>query len=298
MVGVLATACTVTSDPQAHPTRVQTGTIGDLQKALARWHQVAATVVYRTARQQPGLPSSAHQCLRRFVDDRADIPIGLAKCDPAGVARLVWDPPARWRLEVTEADRTISATVVGKRSVVCARANGGDERCRRRSRDRLVRSFPFHELVTSVRSVELDIDALEPVTVTHRLVGTAAATVRTGVEWVVGWWCFGSDGTLLSLELRAEGRAPTSVEVTRISSDVRRVAFGALARRSGAATAAHQRGAVLLAAGQTSSSSEGTEDLDDAPTEAAHRSWLNDSLSRCGTLASGVRRCDEPNRGF
>ena len=224
LVGVLATACTVTSDPRAHPTpRVQTGTMGDLQKALARWHQVAVTVVYRTARQQPGLPSSAHQCLRRFVDDRADIPIGLAKCDPAGIARLVWDPPTRWRLVVTEADRTNSATAVGERSVVCAQANGGDERCRRGSRDRLVRSFPFHELVTSVRSVlhELDIDALGPVTVTHRLVGTAAADCfERASSGSSAEWCFGSDGTLLSLELRAEGRAPTSVEVKRISSDV------------------------------------------------------------------------------
>ena len=40
--------------------------------------------------------------------------------------------------------------------------------------------------------------------------------------------CVLTDGTLLSLELRAEGRAPTSVEVTFISSDVRRIAFDAL----------------------------------------------------------------------
>jgi len=231
LVGLLATACTVTSDPPARPTpRLQTASIGELETALARWHQVAATVVYRTDRQQPGLPSSAHQCLRRFVDDREDIPIGLAKCDPAGVARLVWDPPTRWRLEVTEADRKISATVVGERSVVCARATGGDERCRRRSRDRLARSFPFHELVTSIRSVlqELDIDALGPVTVTHRQVATAAAVCfERSSSGSSAEWCFGSDGTLLALELREEGRAPTFVEVKRVSSDVRRISFDA-----------------------------------------------------------------------
>ena len=164
LLGVLATACTETSDhpqrsaassiPAALPSpQVQTGTMADLQEALARWHRVAATVVYRTARQRPGLPSAAHQCLRQLVDDRADLPIAQAKCDPAGVARLLSDPPARWRLEVTEANRTVSATVDEEHSVVCARANGGKERCRRRSNDRLVRSFPFHELVTDVRSV-------------------------------------------------------------------------------------------------------------------------------------------------
>jgi hypothetical protein len=163
-----------------------------------------------------------------LVEDRADIPIGLAKCDPAGVARLLWDPPTRWRLEVTEAYRTVSATVDGERSVVCARANGGDERCRRRSSDRLVRSFPFHELVTGVPSVldELGIDGLGPVTITHGRVGTAAvdcfvrASGASSAEW-----CFGSDGTLLALTLSAEGRAPTSVEVRRITSDVRWIPF-------------------------------------------------------------------------
>ena len=189
------------SIPAALPSpQVQTGTMADLQEALARWHRVAATVVYRTARQRPGLPSAAHQCLRQLVDDRADIPIAQAKCDPAGVARLLWHPPARWRLEVTEANRTVSATVDEEHSVVCARANGGKERCRRRSSDRLVRSFPFHELVTDVRSVldELGIDGLGPVTVTHRRVGTAAADcfVRASGESSAEW-CFGSDGNLL-----------------------------------------------------------------------------------------------------
>jgi hypothetical protein len=225
LVAVLAAACTVTADPRAQPApSVQTVTIGDLQSALARWHHVAATVVYRTDRQQPGLPSSAHQCLRQFVDDRADIPIGLAKCDPAGLARLVWDPPSRWRLEVTEADRTISARVVGDRSVVCARPTGGDEVCNRRRSDRLVRTFPFHELVAGVRSVlhELGVDPMGPVTVTHRLVGTVAADCfERASGGSSAKWCFGSDGALLALELRAEGRAPTLVEATRISADVR-----------------------------------------------------------------------------
>ena len=226
LVVVLSTSCTVTSVPRAHPaSRVETVTIGDLQEALARWHRVSATVIYRTNRQQPGLPPSAHQCLRRYVDDRADIPIGLAKCDPAGVARLVWDPPARWRLEVTEAYRITSATVVGDRSVVCVQANGRDERCRLwRSSDRPVQALPFHELVAGVGSVlhELGIDPLGPVTVTHRLVGNAAADCfERASDGSSAEWCFGSGGTLLALELRAEDRAPTFVEVKRFSADFR-----------------------------------------------------------------------------
>ena len=125
----------------------------------------------------------------------------------------------------------MSATVDGERSVVCARANGGDERCRRRSSDRLVRSFPFHGLVTGVRSVldELGIDGLGPVTVTHRRVGTAAADCFMRASGASSAeWCFGSDGTLLALTLSAEGRAPTSVEVRHISSDVRWIPFDPL----------------------------------------------------------------------
>lgn len=138
---------------------------------------------------------------------------------------MVWDPPARWRLEVTEAYRITSATVVGDRSVVCVQANGGDERCRLwRSSDRPVQALPFHELVAGVGSVlhELGIDPLGPVTVTHRLVGNAAADCfERASDGSSAEWCFGSGGTLLALELRAEDRAPTFVEVKRFSADVR-----------------------------------------------------------------------------
>jgi hypothetical protein len=227
LIGVLAaTACIASSDRRPAPEPlVQQGSIEDLRQALARWHRVPATVVYRTDRQRPGLPLSAHQCLRGFVDDRPeDIPIGLAKCDPAGVARLVWDPPARWRLEVTEANRTISATVVGRRAVLCDPADGTDARCRRRSSDRLVAAFPFRELVVGVRSVlrELGIAPTGPVTVTHRLVGdTPADCYERAAAGSSVKWCFGRDGILLALELRAQGRAPTLVEAERVSSEVR-----------------------------------------------------------------------------
>jgi len=124
---------------------------------------------------------------------------------------LVWDPPARWRLEVTEAYRITSATVVGDRSVVCVQANGRDERCRLwLSSDRPVQALPFHELVAGVGSVlhELGIDPLGPVTVTHRLVGNAAADCfERASDGSSAEWCFGSGGTLLALELRAEDRA-------------------------------------------------------------------------------------------
>ena len=174
LVSVLATACTVTSD---HPQRstasststappsspVQTETMADLQEALARWHRVTASVVYRTARQRPGLPSSAHQCLRQFVEDRADLPIGQAKCNPAGVARLLSGStrPMATRGHGGEPDGERDGSTESARW--CAHgpteetngAGGG-------AAIELVRSFPFHELVTGVRSVldELGIDGL------------------------------------------------------------------------------------------------------------------------------------------
>ena len=123
----------------------------------------------------------------------------------------------------------MSATVDEEHSVVCARAteerNGAVGGA---TVQRLVRSFPFHELVTGVYAVldQLGIDGLGPVTVTHRRVRTAAADcfARASGESSAEW-CFGSDGTLLALTLSAEGRAPTSVEVRHISSDVRWIPF-------------------------------------------------------------------------
>ena len=175
----------------------------ELRRALARWRDAPATLTFRTERQRPGLPLSAHQCLRGFVDDRADIPEALQVCDPAGVATRVWDPsPARFRLDVTEAGTTITAIVVGGRGVMCTPELG----CRSRTPRWIVRSFPFHELIepVEVTLAGAGIDPAAPVTGSRRRAGYGAldcfevASLGSSVVW-----CF-RDGVLRSLRIRPE----------------------------------------------------------------------------------------------
>lgn len=227
---LIGIACT--STPARRPTPpppVRSATMRELRQALARWRDEPTTVTYRTERQRPGLPMSAHQCLRRFVDERSDIPEALRTCDPGGVVTLVWDPPAgRWRLDVTEAGTTIAAIVDGDRGLVCTHRRG----CRSRMPAAIVRSFPFHELIEPVESTLADagIDPSGPAAIVHRTIGGVAvdcfemASAHSAVAW-----CFGGDGWLRSLRIRIEGRGPTIAEAERTSARVAGDAFDPLA---------------------------------------------------------------------
>jgi hypothetical protein len=221
---VVLIACTSQpSDPAPSAEAPESATLADLREAIATWHQTSATIVYRTSRQRPGLPISAHQCLREYALVRSDIPMALRTCDPAGVVTLVWDPPARWRIDVTEAGKTTTAIVEGNHGIVCGLSHGDGGSCRSGSVGTIARTFPFHQLIAAVgaTSREAGVEAASGITVTSRIVagmpvrcyqrrsGTASAT-----------WCFAVEGALLSLVLRTEGRAPTIVEAERISDDV------------------------------------------------------------------------------
>jgi hypothetical protein len=227
---LLVSACTAstrgtpvassTTRPGSTP---RTTTFAALREAVTTWHRTRATIVYRTQRQRPGQPISAHQCLREMVIERSEIPMGLRRCDPSGTVTLVWDPPRRWRIDSTEAGETTTAIVVASTGVLCLRRLGGRVSCRSRPARALVRAVAFHELLADVRgtsrSIGLDADgrviawndevAGAPVRCFERRDGASAAT-----------WCFGNGGALLSMTLRRPGRLPTIVEAERVSSEV------------------------------------------------------------------------------
>lgn len=223
LVGVtLAWSCTPPLPRPPTPSRSRTTTIQELHEAIARWHRTRATITYRTERQRPGFPASAHQCLRQVVGDRSEIPMGLTMCDPAGVVTLAWDPPTRWRLDVTEAGATTSAVVIGSRGVVCERTDGPDATCRSQPVNEIARAFPFHELIAGVRPTvqEVGITPGGSITVTEGVVAhTQVRCFERGSAQSGVTWCFAGD-VLLSLTLRLEGRAPTIAEAERFSGDV------------------------------------------------------------------------------
>jgi hypothetical protein len=209
--------------PSPSQSSLETATLADLRDAIATWHVRPATIVYHTSRQRPGMPISAHQCLREYVLVRADIPMGLRTCDPAGVVTLTWDPPTRWRIDVTEAGKTTTAIVVGNRGVVCGPSKGDGGSCRSRSAGSIARTFPFIELIAAVgaTSKEAGIEGGGEITVRSRIVaGTPTRCYQRRSEAASVTWCFAAGGALLSLALRTEGRAPTIAEAERVSEDV------------------------------------------------------------------------------
>jgi hypothetical protein len=222
-VFVLIACTSPPMDPAPSPHAPESATLPDLRDAIATWHATSATIVYRTSRQRPGLPISAHQCLREYVLVRSDIPMGLRICDPAGVVKLAWDPPARWRIDVTEAGETTTAIVAGDHGMVCGPSNGSGGSCRSGSVGEIARTFPFHQLIAAVgaTSREAGIQVGGEITVRSRIVAGIPVRCfqrRSGTASVT--WCFAAGGALLSLVLRTEGRAPTIAEAERISDDV------------------------------------------------------------------------------
>jgi hypothetical protein len=224
-VSVLVLIACTSQPTNPAPSRepLEVATLADLRDAIARWHVTSATIVYRTSRQRPGLPISAHQCLREYALVRSDIPMALRTCDPAGVVTLAWDPPARWRIDVTEAGKTTTAIVVGNHGVVCGPSRGDDGSCRSGSVGAIARTFPFHQLIAAVgaTSREAGVEDGSGITVTSRIVaGMPVRCYQRRSGATSATWCFDVGGALLSLTLRTAGRGPTIVEAERISDDV------------------------------------------------------------------------------
>ncbi len=229
MAAVALSACTSASHgrpiaPTGTPTAVTTvTTIAELRAAVAAWHRTPATITYRTERQRPGLAESAHQCLRAVVSERTGIQAGLRMCDPSGVVTLIWDPPKRWRLDVAEGGITTTAIVVAHDGLMCERPYGAGVSCRSRAVEAILRDVPFRELIAGVtgtlRSVGLSTGG--PVTGTDGVVSGVPVRCferRSGTS--AARWCFADEGALLSLRLLTEGRAPTIIEVARVSDQV------------------------------------------------------------------------------
>jgi hypothetical protein len=217
------TACTSQpTNPTPSREAPEVATLADLRDAIARWHATSATIVYWTSRQRPGLPISAHQCLREYVLVRSDIPMGLRTCDPAGVVKLTWDAPERWRIDVTEAGKTTTAIVVDNRGIVCAPLDV-PRSCTPQSAASITRTFAFHQLIAAVgaTSREAGIDDDDGITVTSRTIAeTPVRCYQRRSGEASATWCFAAGGALLSLVLRTDGRAPTIAEAERVSDDV------------------------------------------------------------------------------
>jgi hypothetical protein len=198
----------------------------DRLTALATaWFGTSATVIYRTTAPVPGQPATAHLCLRQMFDhdfgqDRTDL---LRRCSRQGHLRLTWDPPHRWRMDITSPVDAYSIGSTDEGGFLC-RDPGAVGRCRSISSRIAIRSSPFgflfmrpNRLVREIGAsgVSVSSSAIEA----DRVGGVAECFAADGNgTWVV--WCYSTGGILVSMMMGSSERGWTRIEAESISGSV------------------------------------------------------------------------------
>jgi hypothetical protein len=205
-----ATVATSKGDPQA---RLEA--LGDV------WFRTRATITYRTTGKVPGQPASSHQCLRQLVGGAIDRQTGLRMCSRQGRLKLTWDPPDRWRMDVTSPVDSYRILSTADGSVVC-HATQADRRCLPIPTRAAKRASPFGFLFLRPDQILRAIGASDEEAVSQP--GTEVA--GEGVECFAASgrrgraeWCYSRGGVLLSF-LEGAGDDPTTLEAVVVSSQV------------------------------------------------------------------------------
>jgi hypothetical protein len=188
--------------------------------ALGRaWFRTSATITYRATAPVPGQPASTHQCLRQLVGDIYDREEALRRCSRQGHVKLTWDPPDRWRMDVTSPieRQHILSTTAG--SVLCvAPADGPACRSIRSREARLASPFGFvlltpDKVLDRIGAPEGAVAASpEGKAIADRTECFRATGPRGHVEW-----CYASDGLLLSFLRGSAADGWTALEAVSVS---------------------------------------------------------------------------------
>lgn len=225
--GPIATGPSSTSPSASVPSADARARLIELGDA---WLRTAATVTYRTVGAVDGQPTSTHQCLRQMVDTREDIVPSLRKCSRQGELELTWDPPERWRMEVSTPVEHFTLISTGARTRICP--GGNPHACR--------------PISPALASAEAGVDILfrRPEQFLH-VIGTDEVHVSDrGVPEGIGTpvecfgatgsnghaeWCYTSDGVLVSLLEGAGVGDWTVLEATAVEPGVDPAVFEASA---------------------------------------------------------------------
>lgn len=214
-MSLVGSACTTGSgsDPPVQDPRAR------LDALAERWMTSVATITFRTTERDPGEATSPHQCLRRFVEDRADIQRGLMICSGIGEMRLAWEPPDRWRMDEVSPGRSLVFLSTPDGDVRCWMVGSLAPRCA------AAESFgPFGSLVDPPALTLDEIGA--PVTVEA---GRTIAGIRTECFMVEGdpadaihraEWCYSGHGLLLFVLDEVEGGRVMIAEAIEVSPGV------------------------------------------------------------------------------
>jgi hypothetical protein len=220
----LTTSCSGNASPRSLDS-VNTTSVGDARAQLdalgEAWFRTPATITYQTTGKVPGQPASSHQCLRQLVGGAIDRRTALRMCSRQGLLKLAWDPPDRWRMDVTSPVDRFNVLSTTDGSVICPAADG-DRACRPISTRAAKRASPFSFLFVRPERILDAIGATDGAVVAEP--GTEVARVGVTCFAASGRrgraeWCYSRGGLLLSF-LEGAGGDLTTLEAVAVSSQV------------------------------------------------------------------------------
>jgi hypothetical protein len=224
----LLVACTTMCSSPPSPRKLEANKITPVRNPRARldalgvaWLQTRATITYRTTGKVPGQAASSHQCLRQLVGGAIDRQMGLRMCSRQGRLKLTWDPPRRWRMDVTSPVDSFVVLSTTDGAVFCPAAEV-DRGCRSISPPAAKRASPFGFLFLSPGKILDEIGPRDGAIVSETRTEMAgvdvecfAASGRRGRAE----WCYSRGGVLLSF-LGGAGDDLTTLEAVGVSSQV------------------------------------------------------------------------------
>lgn len=198
-----------------------------LESLGREWFRTSATITYRTAEHAPGEATSPHQCLRQMFGGPIDRQTALRLCLREGAMTLAWDPPGRWRMEVSSADSTFILASTPTASYLCRSVDGGVAGCADRSSPEAEESSPFPIIFMRPGQVLDEIGARVDGAVTQTSGRTIAGltadcfSATGGVQEIDRVeWCYSEGGILLFLSTATEEGGSTTLEATEVSTEV------------------------------------------------------------------------------
>ena len=226
---VLALA-SCTSAPHTSRTVPSTPTFGGdptarLERLGRVWFETSATVTFDTQVREAGEPASLHQCIRQlFLGDQSSIdrPTAVRMCARQGVLRLAWDPPDKWRMDVTTPNEAYTVISGPRGSYRCAGTGESISSCDARTSAQAERATPFRSVLATPQDVLVRIGADMEGAVTHALDRPIAGT-RAECYWATGvsdqeaGWCFSTTGLLMFFTLSTADGGSARLEATRMS---------------------------------------------------------------------------------
>jgi hypothetical protein len=195
--------------------------------------RISATITYRTTDlAAPGQAASPHQCLRQLGGDEIDRQTILRMCRRDGAMTLAWDPPDRWRMDVSSVDADFAFVSTPEAMYFCRGDGAAVSTCVARSSDDVEAERPFRFIFLSPAHVldQIGLTAsrtiIETFERTVARIPTECFLVReTGREWSSVQWCYSAEGILLSFRNDPAGDASTTLDAVEVSGDISEADF-------------------------------------------------------------------------